>query len=118
MDIRAALNRRREALKLLAMYDDVPPNGGWPILMEASSHYGVDVEGIEINGQVLPIDPKVFKSSRYRGAIFDSGSTFVSLIDDAYVPFARNVKSALSHLVPVSDLEGDLCYESSTRAGL
>ncbi|KAK6925423.1 Xylanase inhibitor, N-terminal, partial [Dillenia turbinata] len=84
-------------------------------LVSSRSHYGVDVEGIEINGQVLPIDPKVFKSSRYRGAIFDSGSTFVSLIDDAYVPFARNVKSALSHLVPVSDLEGDLCYESSTR---
>ncbi|KAK6920170.1 Xylanase inhibitor, C-terminal [Dillenia turbinata] len=151
--------KNKEALK------SVDGNFNWPKAIQGltigtrtRSHYGVDVEGIEINGQVLPIDPKVFKSSRYRGAIFDSGSTFVSLIDDAYVPFARNVssykyssgnwsgsfylsfhhdndfyciqsflkinegqtlciikvKSALSHLVPVSDLEGDLCYESST----
>ncbi|KAK6925419.1 Xylanase inhibitor, C-terminal, partial [Dillenia turbinata] len=77
-------------------------------------HYNVDVESLAINGRVLSIDPEVFKSSRYRGAIFDSGSTFVSLIDEAYIPFAHSIKTALSHLVPVTGLEGDLCYESST----
>ncbi|KAK6920171.1 Xylanase inhibitor, C-terminal [Dillenia turbinata] len=83
-------------------------------LVPTRSHYNVDVEGIAINGQNLPIDPKVFKSSRYRGAIFDSGFTFVSLIDEAYTPFANNIKTALSHLVPVTGLGSDLCYESST----
>ncbi|KAK6925421.1 Xylanase inhibitor, C-terminal, partial [Dillenia turbinata] len=83
-------------------------------LVPSRFHYNVDVESLAINGRVLSIDPEVFKSSRYRGAIFDSGSTFVSLIDEAYIPFAHSIKTALSHLVPVTGLEGDLCYESST----
>ncbi|KAK6925422.1 Xylanase inhibitor, C-terminal, partial [Dillenia turbinata] len=83
-------------------------------LVPSRFHYNVDVESLAINGRVLSIDPEVFKSSRYRGAIFDSGSTFVSLIDEAYIPFAHGIKTALSHLVPVTGLEGDLCYESST----
>ncbi|KAK6918780.1 Xylanase inhibitor, N-terminal [Dillenia turbinata] len=77
--------------------------------------YSADVEYIAVNGQIVPIDPAVFKTSSFRGAYFDSGTTLVFLIEDAYIPFAHTIRTALSNLEPATDLESELCYKWTSK---
>lgn len=56
-------------------------------------HYNLNLQSIAINGQIVPIDPAVFETSRNRGTIVDSGTTLAYLAEEAYDPFLNAVSN-------------------------
>jgi len=58
----------------------------------------VDLQSIAVNGKLLHIDPAIFATSEDRGTIFDSGTTLIHLVAEAYDSVISAV-SILPHIL-------------------
>ncbi|KAF3640137.1 putative MKI67 FHA domain-interacting nucleolar phosphoprotein-like [Capsicum annuum] len=63
----------------------------------------VNLETIAVNGQTLTINPQVFKTTRYRGTMVDSGTTLGYLAEEAYDIFVNAITKAVSQHVRAFD---------------
>ncbi|KAM3399000.1 aspartic proteinase 36-like isoform X1 [Capsicum galapagoense] len=63
----------------------------------------VNLETIAVNGQTLAINPQVFKTTRYRGTMVDSGTTLGYLAEEAYDIFVNAITKAISQHVRAFD---------------
>ncbi|KAK7256011.1 hypothetical protein RIF29_29441 [Crotalaria pallida] len=55
------------------------------------SLYSLNLKSISVNGVMLQIDPAIFATSSYRGALIDSGTTLAYLPEVAYDAFVDGV---------------------------
>ncbi|KAF1894719.1 hypothetical protein Lal_00021011, partial [Lupinus albus] len=69
---------------LLVIGEVVEPYIVYSPLIPKQSHYNLNLENIIANGQMLQIDPEVFKTSSSKGATIDSGTTLAYFIEGAY----------------------------------
>ncbi|PRQ37429.1 putative nepenthesin [Rosa chinensis] len=77
----------------------------------SSSYYGLDVVGINVNGQKLSIPPSVFSSP---GTIIDSGTVISRLGSTAYSALRDAFKAAMkSYPAAAPDELLDTCYDLS-----
>ncbi|KAF9680202.1 hypothetical protein SADUNF_Sadunf06G0096700 [Salix dunnii] len=85
----------------------VDGNLSWP-------HYNLNLQSITINGQLLPIDPAAFATSKSQGTIVDSGTTLTYLVAEAYDPFVSAVNAIVAPFVTPIISKGNQCYLVST----
>ncbi|KAF1894791.1 hypothetical protein Lal_00021085 [Lupinus albus] len=71
---------------LLVIGEVVEPYIVYSPLIPKQPRYYLNLESITVNGQMLQIDPKVFKTSSSKGATIDSGTTLAYFIERAYNP--------------------------------
>ncbi|KAJ6331326.1 hypothetical protein OIU76_009831 [Salix suchowensis] len=83
-------------------------------LVPSQPHYNLNLQSITINGQLLPIDPAAFATSKSRGTIVDSGTTLTYLVAEAYDPFVSAVNAIVSPSVTPIISKGNQCYLVST----
>ncbi|KAH0723945.1 hypothetical protein KY289_006989 [Solanum tuberosum] len=77
-------------------------------LVPSTEHYNVDLQSIAVNGKLLHIDPAIFATSEDRGTIFDSGTTLIHLVAEAYdsvisaiaIAISSSVESIMSGMTP------------------
>ncbi|KAJ0030342.1 hypothetical protein Pint_12545 [Pistacia integerrima] len=78
---------------------------------KGSSFYGLDITGISVGGQKLPIQPSVFSSA---GAIIDSGTVISRLPPDAYSSLRTAFRQKMSKYPTAPALSIlDTCYDFS-----
>ncbi|XP_031494168.1 aspartic proteinase NANA, chloroplast-like [Nymphaea colorata] len=80
--------------------------------------YGLQVDGISLDGKILPIYPSVWKFvfSNYSitgGAIIDSGMTLTSLVRPAYDVVLANFQSYFQDFPTFTQPPFDLCFNES-----
>lgn len=88
----------------------VEPNLVYTPLVPSQPHYNVNLLGITVNGQSLPIDPSVFSTSGNRGTIIDSGTTLAYLADEVYDPFVNAITQAVQQSVNPFLSRGSQCF--------
>ncbi|KAI4970050.1 hypothetical protein ZWY2020_000964 [Hordeum vulgare] len=90
--------------------------------LAAGPYYNLNLEGIAVNGQDLPIDSSLFATSNKQGPIVDSGTTLTYLVDGAYDGFVSAIVSAVSPSVRPFGTKragmGDTCFLSSSSIDL
>ncbi|XP_042390672.1 aspartic proteinase NANA, chloroplast-like isoform X1 [Zingiber officinale] len=78
--------------------------------------YGVRVQGVSINGEMLPIPAGVWDVGRGGGAILDSGTSLTVLAEPAYRLVSSELSRSLSGVPRVSVAPFEHCY-NWTAAG-
>ncbi|XP_044435699.1 aspartic proteinase 36 isoform X2 [Triticum aestivum] len=88
----------------------------------AGPHYNLNLEGIAVNGQNLPIDSSLFATSNKQGPIVDSGTTLTYLLDEVYDGFVSAIVAGVSPSVRPLGTERvekrDKCFLSSSSIDL
>uniref|UniRef100_A0ACD5XBK9 Uncharacterized protein n=1 Tax=Avena sativa TaxID=4498 RepID=A0ACD5XBK9_AVESA len=94
-------------------------------LDSSRASYNLNLEGIAVNGQKLPIDSSLFATSNSQGTVLDSGTTLAYLVDGAYVPLVSAIAAAISPSVRALDTKlnekrdrHDKCFLSSSSIDL
>ncbi|EPS61272.1 hypothetical protein M569_13524, partial [Genlisea aurea] len=83
-----------------------------------STYYYVDLSGISVGGQSLPIPPETFAltDSGTGGVIIDSGTAVTRLQSDAYSSMRDAFKKGTADLPPANAVSlFDTCYDLSSR---
>ncbi|KAK2988073.1 hypothetical protein RJ640_002014 [Escallonia rubra] len=88
-----------------------------------NNHYYLTLEGISVDNELLPINPRVFRRSQSGtgGVLIDSGAEWIYLIHDAYVKLRYKVELILgSHLMQTIKPGNPswLCYLGSVSRDL
>ncbi|KAM3201983.1 hypothetical protein P3L10_029607 [Capsicum annuum] len=78
----------------------------------------VNLETIAVNGQTLAINPQVFKTTRDRGTMIDSGTTLGYLAEEAYDIFVNAITKAVSQHVRAFDGLTGQCYRTTSRVDI
>lgn len=99
---------------ILVLGEIVEPGIVYSPLVPSQPHYNLNLLSIAINGQTVPIDARVFETSRNRGTIVDSGTTLAYLAEEAYGPFLNALTSAVSQPVQALVVKGNQCFLSPT----
>ncbi|MQL80760.1 hypothetical protein Taro_013218 [Colocasia esculenta] len=94
---------------ILVIGEIVEPGIVYTPLVQSQPHYNLNLQGIAVNGQVLPIDSSVFATSTTQGTIVDSGTTLVYLAEQAYDPFV-NAVSIFLFSAPYNVVKGNQCF--------
>ncbi|XP_019452715.1 PREDICTED: aspartic proteinase-like protein 2 isoform X2 [Lupinus angustifolius] len=94
----------------LVLGEAAEPNIVYSPLIPKQSHYNLNLESITINGQMLEIDPEVFKTSSNKGTSIDSGTTLAYFIEGVYNPIVDMITRAIPQYVGTSDSNGFHCY--------
>ncbi|VAI80314.1 unnamed protein product [Triticum turgidum subsp. durum] len=88
----------------------------------AGPNYNLNLEGIAINGQNLPIDSSLFATSNKQGPIVDSGTTLTYLLDEVYDGFVSAIVAGVFPSVRPLGTERvekrDKCFLSSSSIDL
>ncbi|KAF5185257.1 Aspartyl protease apcb1 [Thalictrum thalictroides] len=95
---------------ILVLGEIVEPGIVYSPLVPSQPHYNLNLQSISVNGQIVPIDPAVFETSRNRGTIVDSGTTLAYLPEEAYNPFFTVLTAAVSQSVRSFILKGNECF--------
>ncbi|KAF9598342.1 hypothetical protein IFM89_027049 [Coptis chinensis] len=77
---------------ILVLGEIVEPGIVYSPLVPSQPHYNLNLQSIAVNGQIVPVDPAVYQTSRNRGTIVDSGTTLAYLAEEAYDPFRQCCK--------------------------
>ncbi|KAJ6381673.1 hypothetical protein OIU77_030361 [Salix suchowensis] len=99
---------------ILVLGEILEPGIVYSPLVPSQPHYNLNLQSITINGQLLPIDPAAFATSKSRGTIVDSGTTLTYLVAEAYDPFVSAVNAIVSPSVTPIISKGNQCYLVST----
>lgn len=99
---------------ILVLGEIVEPGIVYSPLVPSQPHYNLNLQNIAINGQIVPIDPAVFETSRNRGTIVDSGTTLAYLAEEAYDPFLNALTSAVSQPVQSFVSKGNQCFMATS----
>lgn len=99
---------------ILVLGEIVEPGIVYSPLVPSQPHYNLNLQSIAINGQIVPIDPAVFETSRNRGTIVDSGTTLAYLAEEAYDPFLNALTSAVSQPVQSFVSKGNRCFMATS----
>lgn len=81
-----------------------------------SPYYNIQLKGISVAGNPLPLDPQVF-NNRY-GTVLDSGTTYAYLPEAAFVVFRDTVIKHLHSLKRISGPDPsypDICFSGAGR---
>ncbi|XP_047309356.1 aspartic proteinase 36-like [Impatiens glandulifera] len=84
-------------------------------LVLSKEHYDVNLLSITVNGQPLPVNPNIYKTSDSRGTIVDSGTTLSYLVEEAYDPFISAINVVVSPYAAPVIFEGNQCYKTGNR---
>ncbi|KAE9589127.1 putative nepenthesin [Lupinus albus] len=95
---------------LLVLGEAVEPNMVYSPLIPKQLHYDLNLESITVKGQMLQIDPEVFKTSSGKGATIDSGTTLAYFIEEAYYPIIDAITRTIPQSVGTTDKNGFRCY--------
>ncbi|RRT51308.1 hypothetical protein B296_00031958 [Ensete ventricosum] len=86
------------------------------------SFYYVELTGISVGGNMLPIPPSAFaidESSGAGGVIVDSGTSVTRLQEPAYATLRDDFRAQMEALPPAEAMRPfDLCYNLSSRASV
>ncbi|KAJ9554720.1 hypothetical protein OSB04_009334 [Centaurea solstitialis] len=94
----------------------IDPDMVYSPLVPFQPHYNLNLQGISVNGQGLPIDPVVFGTSNKRkGTIIDSGTTLAYLTEEAYKPFVEAITNNVAPSVQPFESKGYQCFTTSTK---
>ncbi|KAF3673662.1 hypothetical protein FXO38_05552 [Capsicum annuum] len=96
----------------------VEPTLVYTPLVPSQPHYMVNLETIAVNGQTLAINPQVFKTTRDRGTMIDSGTTLGYLAEEAYDIFVNAITKAVSQHVRAFDGLTGQCYRTTSRVDI
>lgn len=99
---------------ILVLGEILEPSVVYSPLVPSQPHYNLYLQSIAVNGQLLPINSKVFETSTNRGTIVDSGTTLTYLVEEAYDPFVNAVTAAASQFVTPTVSNGRQCYLVTT----
>ncbi|KAJ6407537.1 hypothetical protein OIU84_010929 [Salix udensis] len=99
---------------ILVLGEILEPGIVYSPLVPSQPHYNLNLQSITINGQLLPIDPAAFATSKSQGTIVDSGTTLTYLVAEAYDPFVSAVNAIVSPSVTPIISKGNQCYLVST----
>eukprot|EP00249_Psilotum_nudum_P007424 c20551_g1_i3 orf=216-1631(-) len=95
------------------MYTPMVPALG-PIAFQS---YYVQILGVSVGNILLKIPETAFQlnqTSGHGGTIIDSGTTFSSFVDAAYLPLTKALWKATEHMEPLSsEPYGDVCFNIS-----
>ncbi|KAG5582660.1 hypothetical protein H5410_053287 [Solanum commersonii] len=69
---------------ILVLGEILNPSMVYTPLVPSKGLYHVHLQNISVDGKLLHIDPAVFETSEDRGTIFDSGTTLIHLVAEAY----------------------------------
>ncbi|OWM82444.1 hypothetical protein CDL15_Pgr002018 [Punica granatum] len=102
------LNGGLEGGGTLVLGEASEPGMVYTPLVPSKPHYNVQLHSIAVNGQMLPIDSKVFDLSQ-REIIIDSGTTYALLAADALYP----LMDAITGIIPSTPVtfSGLSCYD-------
>ncbi|MED6133408.1 Beta-site APP-cleaving enzyme [Stylosanthes scabra] len=82
-------------------------------------HYFVTLEGIKVGNKYVEISPGVFafnKNIQDSGVIFDIGTTFSTLYQKCYDPFAREMRNQMMKVQFVKPINFfDMCFRGTKR---
>ncbi|XP_031396837.1 aspartic proteinase-like protein 2 [Punica granatum] len=92
----------------LVLGEALEPGMVYTPLVPSKPHYNVQLQSIAVNGQMLPIDSKVFDLSQ-REIIIDSGTTYALLAADALYPLMDAITGTITS-TPVT-VSGLSCYD-------
>ncbi|KAL6145681.1 hypothetical protein ACLB2K_056366 [Fragaria x ananassa] len=95
---------------ILVLGEILEPSIVYSPLVPSQPHYNLYLQSIDVNGQLLPIDPIAFTTSNSRGTIVDSGTTLTYLVEEAYDPFVSTITSVVSQSVTPLISKGNQCY--------
>ncbi|CAL0320534.1 unnamed protein product [Lupinus luteus] len=79
-------------------------------LIPKQRFYNLKLESITVNGQMLQVDPEVFKTSSRKGAIVDSGTTLAFFNEGVYNPLVDAITRTIPPSVGTTDSDGYHCY--------
>ncbi|PHT69247.1 hypothetical protein T459_28734 [Capsicum annuum] len=96
----------------------VEPTLVYTPLVPSQPHYMVNLQTIAVNGQTLAINPQVFKTTRDRGTMIDSGTTLGYLAEEAYDIFVNAITKAVSQHVRAFDGLTGQCYRTTSRVDI
>uniref|UniRef100_K4D410 Peptidase A1 domain-containing protein n=1 Tax=Solanum lycopersicum TaxID=4081 RepID=K4D410_SOLLC len=85
-------------------------------LVPSTEHYNVDLQSIAVNGKLLQIDPVVFATSEDGGTFFDSGTTLIHLVAEAYDSVINAINIDIPSSVESTMSGGTPCYLVSSRS--
>ncbi|KAF9597565.1 hypothetical protein IFM89_019883 [Coptis chinensis] len=95
---------------ILVLGEIVEPGIVYSPLVPSQPHYNLNLQSIAVNGQIVPVDPAVYQTSRNRGTIVDSGTTLAYLAEEAYDPFVSVLTSSVSQSVNSFISKGNQCF--------
>ncbi|XP_037485962.1 aspartic proteinase 39-like isoform X2 [Triticum dicoccoides] len=98
---------------ILVLGEVVEPGLVYTPLLSSTSYYGLNLEGIAVNGKKLLTEPSVFEQSHGYHTIADSGTTLAFLADKAFDPFVTAIASAVSQSVRPIIRKGVQCFITS-----
>ncbi|XP_049386546.1 aspartic proteinase 36-like, partial [Solanum stenotomum] len=83
---------------VLVLGEILNPSMVYTPLVPSMGHYNVDLQSIAVNGKLLHIDPAAFETSEDedRGTIFDSGTSLIYLVAEAYDSVISAITTATS----------------------
>ncbi|XP_019452718.1 PREDICTED: aspartic proteinase-like protein 2 isoform X2 [Lupinus angustifolius] len=99
---------------ILVLGEVVEPDIIYSPLIPKQLHYNLNLESITVNGQMLQIDPDVFKTSRNKGITIDSGSTLAHFVEGAYNLIVDEITRTIPQSVGTTDYNGFHCYLVTT----
>ncbi|WMV52104.1 hypothetical protein MTR67_045489, partial [Solanum verrucosum] len=81
---------------ILVLGEILNPSMVYTPLVPSKGLYHVHLQNISVNGKLLHIDPAVFETSEDRGTIFDSGTTLIHLVAEAYDSVISAINATIS----------------------
>ncbi|KAH0780230.1 hypothetical protein KY290_006657 [Solanum tuberosum] len=103
---------------ILVLGEILNPSMVYTPLVPSTYHYNVDLQSIAVNGKLLPIDPAVFETSEDedRGTIFDSGTSLIHLVAEAYDSVISAITAAISSSAKPITSGTNPCYLISSSS--
>ncbi|XP_057818727.1 aspartic proteinase 36 isoform X1 [Cryptomeria japonica] len=95
---------------IMVLGEIIEPGIVYTPIVQSQAHYNLNLLGIAVNGQNLPIDPQVFTTTNTRGTIVDCGTTLAYLAEEAYDSFFNTIVAAVSKSTQLVMYKGDPCF--------
>ncbi|XP_044947891.1 aspartic proteinase 36-like [Hordeum vulgare subsp. vulgare] len=95
---------------ILVLGEVMEPGFVFTPLVSSQSGYSVNMKGISVNGQNVPIDSSLFTTSKTQGTFVDSGTSLAYLPDGVYDPVISAIINAAPLSMNYSVVSGNECF--------